>query len=159
MSQPDKHITETEGVAGAYSYNNGGDLLQFSTRSGGEIHLDGGLGGDTNGVVRESAISSPSQLIAIGDSTMRFSYIGPPIIVGLSSAPQFEYLFADPPFDGHPPASLDPGERAMVRRHGNQWIMVFCDGHVEHGRPQKFFNYNSDDVLSLWNRDHQPHRR
>jgi prepilin-type processing-associated H-X9-DG protein len=36
--------------------------------------------------------------------------------------------------------------------------VVFCDGHVESPTLQFLFADTSDDALSRWNRDHQPHR-
>ncbi len=149
------YVTRTQGVGGAYAYNGGGPVLVTAPGIGGSIHTDGGLGGDTGGQpVRDSAILSPSQMIAIGDATMTVSYGAPPdSLGGLSSAPHFTASFTDIPMPL--PSSL--GLQAMITRHGNTWNMVFCDGHVEHGRPQNFFNYHSAAVLSLWSRDHQPY--
>jgi prepilin-type processing-associated H-X9-DG protein len=36
--------------------------------------------------------------------------------------------------------------------------VVFCDGHVESPTLQFLFEDASDEALSRWNRDHQPHR-
>ncbi|HAO77970.1 MAG TPA: hypothetical protein DCQ92_03140 [Verrucomicrobia subdivision 3 bacterium] len=36
--------------------------------------------------------------------------------------------------------------------------VVFCDGHVESPTLKFLFADTSDDALSRWNRDHQPHR-
>jgi prepilin-type N-terminal cleavage/methylation domain-containing protein/prepilin-type processing-associated H-X9-DG protein len=155
------YATASQGIQGAYAYNGGAPSVQGTPDR--KIITDGGLGGEANGqLVRESAIVSPGQMIAIGDSTIAVSYGAPSdFLIGLTSAPYFSSrIFTDsshlPP--GVPAPQLTKAERAMLRRHGNRWNMVFCDGHLQSARPQKFFNYNSDDVLSLWNRDHRPHR-
>jgi prepilin-type processing-associated H-X9-DG protein len=43
------------------------------------------------------------------------------------------------------------------RRHSDGSNIVFCDGHVEYGKIGKWVTQR-DDVMSRWNRDHQPHR-
>ena len=148
--------------AGAYAYN-GGSTLDYTTGQTGEnrrIDSDGGIGGDLSGnPVRESAIVSPSQMIAIGDSVVVTIIKAAPsdLIFGYTSSPRFVPIFLEP--YGGPLPPLGPAERAMLRRHDNRWNMIFCDGHVEHARPQRFLNFFSDDVLSLWHRDHLPHSR
>lgn len=156
------YSTRSQGMAGAYAYNGSGPG-RFTTREG-TFHTDGGLGGYTGGQpVRESEIISPSQLIVIGDSTILVSFGAPSdFLAGLDDAPHFfTLLFVEPlPLPpGVPPPPHGKAERAMLRRHGNRWNMLFCDGHVQSARPQKFFNHKSDDVLSLWNRDNRPHRQ
>jgi prepilin-type processing-associated H-X9-DG protein len=54
--------------------------------------------------------------------------------------------------------SLNAQDKAMIQRHGGRWNQVFCDGHVENGGLDTFFNYQKDEVLKLWNRDNLPHR-
>jgi hypothetical protein len=46
--------------------------------------------------------------------------------------------------------------QATRRRHNGTF--VFCYGHVEGAKPQKFFDVHCDDVLKRWNRDNLPHR-
>jgi prepilin-type processing-associated H-X9-DG protein/prepilin-type N-terminal cleavage/methylation domain-containing protein len=43
-------------------------------------------------------------------------------------------------------------------RHQGRANVVFCDGHVESPTLPFLFTDTSDDALSRWNRDHQPHR-
>ncbi len=47
---------------------------------------------------------------------------------------------------------------AMHRRHLGRWNVVFADGHVENRITANLFDLRRDDLLSLWNRDHLPHR-
>lgn len=44
------------------------------------------------------------------------------------------------------------------QRHQGRANVVFCDGHVETPTLQFLFVDTSDEALSRWNRDHQPHR-
>ena len=43
-------------------------------------------------------------------------------------------------------------------RHQSKANMVFCDGHVEAPTFKSLYEDTSDEALSRWNRDHQPHR-
>jgi prepilin-type processing-associated H-X9-DG protein len=149
----------------AYAYNAISATNRFHLAWGDRIFvLDGGLGANANGPVAESAIASPSRMIAVGDSTPQGGEIvgkTPTGITGSTVAPVFTPNFVVEP-DGRVlprPRPMTYEEFVMEHRHDGKWNMVFCDGHVEHQRPEKFFNYCSDDVLSLWNRDHKPHRR
>jgi prepilin-type processing-associated H-X9-DG protein len=45
-----------------------------------------------------------------------------------------------------------------LTRHQGKANVVFCDGHVESPKLQFLFEDTSDNALSRWNRDHQPHR-
>ena len=46
----------------------------------------------------------------------------------------------------------------MVSRHQGKANVVLCDGHVESPTLHFLFEDTSDEALSRWNRDHQPHR-
>jgi prepilin-type processing-associated H-X9-DG protein len=52
---------------------------------------------------------------------------------------------------------LGSTKRAHVR-HQDKANVVFCDGHAESPKLKFLFEDTSDDALSRWNRDHQPHR-
>jgi prepilin-type N-terminal cleavage/methylation domain-containing protein len=153
------------GVIGAYAYNGGSGGVYLTGR--GAPILDGRLGGvSADESARDSSIASPSQMIAFCDAT-----IGPGGSLpspfpqghprGEPTGPYFWDILVGPPWPTGFPAnsSPDPFQLLMLRRHGGQWCTVFCDGHVETGRSPKFYNYFSDEVLSLWNRDHQAHRQ
>jgi prepilin-type processing-associated H-X9-DG protein len=45
-----------------------------------------------------------------------------------------------------------------VARHQGKANVVFCDGHVETPTLKLLFEDTSDEGLSRWNRDYQPHR-
>jgi prepilin-type N-terminal cleavage/methylation domain-containing protein/prepilin-type processing-associated H-X9-DG protein len=145
---------ELDSISGAYAYN--GRPVSPSP-VGGMFFLTGGLRGGIDGrPVLESSLASPSQLIAIGDSTIIPDFNDSnEIVAGSCSAPFFDRIFFVGIAIAPPPPCYQ--ERIMLVRHGGRWNMAFCDGHVEVGKGQKFFNAYSDDVLRLWNIDHQPH--
>jgi len=90
---------------------------------------------------RESAIASPSAMIAFGDLIWRpFS-----VALGAAAAPRHVRIRAGPPqfyFEGH-------------RTGAN---VAFCDGHVEFGTKRRF-DTSKDSVRQLWNSDHEAHPR
>jgi prepilin-type processing-associated H-X9-DG protein len=170
-----RFYTHYLGAAYGYNANPANVALSGSKRA---FVTDGGLGGDSNGPLRdpqfggdgngpvpESAIATPSQMIAIGDSTLvATGSEGQPrdfSLLGQSVAPFFiwELIGSGAPSSGQRVSPPSPNIGPMLQRHRSRWNMVFCDSHVEHQRPEKFFNVYSDEVLSLWNRDHRPHRK
>jgi prepilin-type processing-associated H-X9-DG protein len=44
-----------------------------------------------------------------------------------------------------------------ARRHLGRFNVVFIDSHVEASQPERLFEM-SDENMSRWNMDHQPHR-
>jgi prepilin-type N-terminal cleavage/methylation domain-containing protein/prepilin-type processing-associated H-X9-DG protein len=113
--------------------------------------------------VTESDVVRPSEMITIGDSQIvKPSDAGlagdGPGIVGLIEAPWFLTRLMMHRIVGVVSADqLQDTDFAMMRRHGGQWNMVMCDGHVESGRLEKFFDWKTDDVLKRWNRDNEVH--
>lgn len=84
--------------------------------------------------VAESEVIVPSDMMAIGDC-----------------------------FDGtamlmRRPIDMFTSEGNVRARHRGSANVVFCDGHVESPTLQFLFEDESDNALSRWNRDHQPHR-
>jgi prepilin-type processing-associated H-X9-DG protein/prepilin-type N-terminal cleavage/methylation domain-containing protein len=92
--------------------------------------------------VSESEIVNPSEMMAIGDG---FSGHDSEIFSGQG------FLWRNDDVMGF----LDATANA---RHQGKANVVFCDGHVESPTLQYLFTDTSDDALSRWNRDHQPHR-
>jgi prepilin-type processing-associated H-X9-DG protein/prepilin-type N-terminal cleavage/methylation domain-containing protein len=113
--------------------------------------------------ILESEIVSPSQMIAIGDSTIVNTVAGyANVFWGSAYLPEQRSLpiilaYVNP---GEPPFSytLTPKDKAAVARHGGRWNMLFADGHVQNGKTAQFFKLNDDNVLKMWNRDNQAHR-
>jgi prepilin-type N-terminal cleavage/methylation domain-containing protein/prepilin-type processing-associated H-X9-DG protein len=145
----------TVGGNGAYAYNLGawGFSGSSSSRSLNQPRP-----------VRETEVINPSRMISIGDSTI----LSPnPISAqtdtslngGLVMAPWYWHL-ASARFSSRlqeTEKTLTPQDKSMLQRHGGRWNQVFCDGHVENGNLEKFFDFRKDDVLRLWNRDYEPH--
>jgi prepilin-type processing-associated H-X9-DG protein len=82
----------------------------------------------------ESEVTVPSNMMAIGDS------FDGTIVLSRANLTQ-----------------LGKCGNTFARRQGHTNV-VFCDGHVESPTLQFLFEDTSDDALSRWNRDHQPHR-
>ena len=94
--------------------------------------------------VSESEVMISSEMMAIGDGFMGDGKIiqdGQPILWRTSGVTDF----------------LGSTKRAYARHQAHANV-VFCDGHVESPTLQFLFEDTSDEALSRWNRDHQPHR-
>ncbi len=48
--------------------------------------------------------------------------------------------------------------REVQKRHLGKLNYAFVDGHIESMKIDRIFLDSSDEVLRLWNRDHEPHR-
>jgi prepilin-type N-terminal cleavage/methylation domain-containing protein/prepilin-type processing-associated H-X9-DG protein len=129
----------------SYGYNYYGLSAQTDTNSL-------GLGGHyvSNGSrapappVSDSEVTSPSAMMAIGDSFMGSS--GTIHDGGL-------ILWRTSGVEGN----LRSTERSYSRHQGHANV-VFCDGHVESPTLKVLFEDTSDQALVRWNRDHLPHR-
>jgi prepilin-type processing-associated H-X9-DG protein len=102
--------------------------------------------------VKESQVASPGELFAVGDAF----FGGPDVIedgvtiLGRASDGailSYGHSFSDP-----------ESTKRSYGRHQAKANVAFCDGHVELPALQSLFEDTSDDALSRWNRDHQPHR-
>ena len=117
-------------VSASYAYN------VFGCSMSAILGLDNGTG---FAEVKDTQIVVPADMIAFGD--------------GPESATLCMTVF-DPTFgwemDG---AFVSWGPS---RRHAGGANIVFCDGHVEYGKYRKWVEHRVD-VMSRWNRDHQPH--
>ena len=94
--------------------------------------------------VPESEIVSPSEMMALGDGFCGYDktiYGGEMLLM---RSPDVPYL--------------DPLAQEPFLRHRGKANVVFCDGHVESPTLKFLFEDTSDEALSRWNRDHQPHR-
>jgi len=111
-----------------YGYNSGGVVSDQSADD------NFGLGGipSSQTPIKDSSVIAPSDMIAIGDV--------------------FEQR-VDLTHDSVYAIAL----RAYARHQGKANV-VFCDGHVESPTLKFLFEDTSDEALSRWNRDHQPHR-
>ena len=102
--------------------------------------------------VTEGEVVSPSEMLAIGEAL----FGGPGVIIdgsvfGRASA---AVVSANRPSEYDYFAST----RRANQRHQGRANVGFTDGHVEALTLKTLFEDTSDAALSLWNRDHQPHR-
>ncbi len=97
--------------------------------------------------VSESEVVNPSEMIAIGDGFWGNN--------GILRDGSF-VLWRTTNFNDNV-ANAGSTKRSFARHQGHANVF-FCDGHVESPTLQFLFEDTSDEALSRWNRDHQPHR-
>ncbi len=123
-------------VAVSYAYNS------FGCSLGAELGLDGDLeGASVLSVdhIKESQVVAPADMIAFADGSDSPDW-------GHSICPTFCWTWPDGSFTSFAPS----------RRHNGGANVLFCDGHIEYGKHRKWVEHR-DDVMSRWNRDHEPH--
>jgi prepilin-type processing-associated H-X9-DG protein len=100
------------------------------------FNCDGIYSGSSLGLAgrRESQVVNPAEMMAFGDS-----------FGGL------------PAMDRKPVVMWEQCGNARERHQGKGDVLL-CDGHVESPTLRFLFEDTSDEALSRWNRDHQPHR-
>jgi prepilin-type N-terminal cleavage/methylation domain-containing protein/prepilin-type processing-associated H-X9-DG protein len=146
---------------GSYGYNANGTQFAFSPF---------GLGGyltepdnsDSAVVIRESAVTKPSEMIAMGDANLMwllspilkayYGISGPTTYSGYSRLDINSWLRSTA-------AGFGGGQgirQASQARHRRKLEIVFCDGHVEGIRTEQLFD-KSDASLRRWNNDNKPH--
>jgi prepilin-type processing-associated H-X9-DG protein/prepilin-type N-terminal cleavage/methylation domain-containing protein len=99
--------------------------------------------------VSESEVSSPSEMMEIGDGFVSGNGIIRDGSLILSRGVSANDLIEGESFGN---------TKQSYARHQGKANVVFCDGHVESPTLQFLFADTSDEALSRWNRDHQPHR-
>jgi prepilin-type N-terminal cleavage/methylation domain-containing protein len=148
LSPPDAHES-------SYGYNIRG-LINFAAAPGEFDSPSLGLAGDYSTVLgrgiplREQAVKSPSEMIAIADA-----YHG--------TADGRVQSTADDIGRGYPQPHLandarDYGTEDARRRHVGKLAVLSCDGHTEAIKLDSLFFDRSDAALRRWNRDNEPHR-
>jgi prepilin-type processing-associated H-X9-DG protein/prepilin-type N-terminal cleavage/methylation domain-containing protein len=94
--------------------------------------------------VNESEVADPGEMMVIGDGFAGGNNV---IHDGIAYLSRTDGLID----------YLGSTKRSYARHQGKANV-VFCDGHVESPTLQFLFADTSDEALSRWNRDHQPHR-
>jgi prepilin-type processing-associated H-X9-DG protein/prepilin-type N-terminal cleavage/methylation domain-containing protein len=94
--------------------------------------------------VSESAVSRPSEMMAIGDG-----FKGGDRVIDDGG----NRLWRSSGVTGYSGSTAH-----AAARHQGKANVVFCDGHVESPELTFLFADTSDAALVRWNRDHQPHR-
>ena len=92
----------------------------------------------------ESEVTSPSEMVAIGDSFMGGNGIirDGGLVLWRTSGVE----------------DNSGSTKRSYSRHQGKANVVFCDGHVESPALKFVFEDTSDAALVRWNRDHLPHR-
>src|SRR6266536_2757402 len=104
--------------------------------------------------VRESAVSRPVEMLAIGDGYMGAA--GPPNKPGFAVWDSPGFLAREG--NRHGGDFLTTKLPTGAKRHQGVLNMLFCDGHIDGMRIQRLFYSRSDEDMRLWNNDNQPHR-
>ena len=131
----------------SYGYN------AYGLSAGNPLGLGGHVSWGPDGMappVSESEVANPSEMMAIGDG-----FWGNANLIGDSSSNLSRFKNIT---DYLTMANLQTSTKRSQARPQDKANVVFCDGHVESPTLQFLFADTSEEALSRWNRDHQPHR-
>lgn len=144
---------------GTYGYNAAGPSARYPAMGLGLAGEDA-ITGLNSRPVRETEVAFPSSMIAMGDAPITVSDGTPshPAIAAVGSSNLDHFWGQEYVLDGA--LTITPRSDVLFtrKRHQNRWNIVYCDGHTQNLKTRALFNYKNDDLLRLWNRDHQPHR-
>ncbi|MBU6400978.1 MAG: hypothetical protein KGS61_11710 [Verrucomicrobia bacterium] len=93
--------------------------------------------------VAESMVVSPSRMICMGDDVNGWNGV---------------FRDAMATADRTPARDFHGSTERVKTRHAGKLNILSCDGHVDALPLGLLFSDTTDEGLSLWNRDHQPHR-
>jgi prepilin-type N-terminal cleavage/methylation domain-containing protein/prepilin-type processing-associated H-X9-DG protein len=113
-------------------------------------------------LTRESEVHVPSDMIAIGDAVMVSLLKGKSRYVLSELFPncfmtQADLTSGNEGLDDLTDDDLSFLRRAIQRRHGGRWNMLFCDGHIESGKTSDWFDIRKETIRKRWNVDNLPH--
>ncbi len=134
----------------SYAYNVGGTMGATPTGTGafGLANYNASTDRGSDIPVREDQVLAPSDMIAIADSRLR--NIGDPMYdPGVTPTVVTGGFGLDFLQCSTAPAASYP------RRHGENYSVLFCDGHVKGIDRLRLFNPAQTAIE--WNSDHQPH--
>jgi prepilin-type N-terminal cleavage/methylation domain-containing protein/prepilin-type processing-associated H-X9-DG protein len=136
------------------------NIARFSVGSYGyNATSDRSLAVNSTTAVRESDVSAPAEMIALGDATLSFVDFGQsdafpvplppnPFVTGLGVLSK----------DGSFRLTPDPANearKAVRQRHRNRYNIAFCDGHLESLLHERLYE-PADAARRRWNRDNEP---
>jgi prepilin-type processing-associated H-X9-DG protein/prepilin-type N-terminal cleavage/methylation domain-containing protein len=108
--------------------------------------------------VSESQVANPSEMIALGDNFYGApNFVADGLLFGRTTDSGLT-SWASVVNSSGVRYDLAESTARSRNRHQNKANMAFCDGHVESPTLKFLFEDTSDEALSSWNRDHQPHR-
>jgi prepilin-type processing-associated H-X9-DG protein/prepilin-type N-terminal cleavage/methylation domain-containing protein len=109
----------------------------------------------------ESQVIKPADMVAFGDAGLMsssWSEWSQNVNAGITFLSLSLLDRALRPLDAA--ATADDMRRSEVykRRHTGRVNIVFCDGHTEYGRTERFFDVRPNETAARrWNRDNKPH--
>jgi prepilin-type N-terminal cleavage/methylation domain-containing protein/prepilin-type processing-associated H-X9-DG protein len=144
---------------GTYGYNAAGPSARSPAMGLGLMGEDPGTGLNSRRVP-ESEVFSPSSMIAMGDAPITALDATPshPAMAAVGSSDLDHFWGLEYVLDTNRIITPRSDMLFIRKRHQNRWNIVYCDGHTQNLHTRKLFDYKNDDLLRLWNRDHQPHR-
>jgi prepilin-type N-terminal cleavage/methylation domain-containing protein/prepilin-type processing-associated H-X9-DG protein len=149
---------------GSYGYNDagfGGFYGCYLGLGGRSLRKDLGDVEENVQLIRESEVCAPSDMIAIGDAMIIADWGGGARYSHDGLAPNWYMTQADLGLSFLSSSLTDDDlgffRRAVSRRHGGRWIMLFCDGHSESGKTRDWFDTRNVAVRKRWNSDNLPH--
>jgi prepilin-type N-terminal cleavage/methylation domain-containing protein/prepilin-type processing-associated H-X9-DG protein len=144
---------------GTYGYNAAGPSARSPALGLGLMGEDPSTGLNSR-PVRESEVVSPSSMIAMGDAPITALEATPsrPAIAAVGSSDLDHFWGLEYVLDTNLIITPRSDMLFVRKRHQNRWNIVYCDGHTQNLHTRKLFDYKNDNLLRLWNRDHEPHR-
>ena len=105
--------------------------------------------------VRDSAVRSPSEMLAIGDA-----YAGgtSPKTFKWGVFETWGHIIREGAIVNEDDSWSGPTKPTGRKRHAGHLNMVFCDGHVEGLKVQRLFFNKDERDMRIWNIDNEPHR-
>jgi prepilin-type N-terminal cleavage/methylation domain-containing protein/prepilin-type processing-associated H-X9-DG protein len=144
---------------GTYGYNAAGPSARYPAMGLGLAGEDA-ITGLNSRPVRENEVAFPSSMIAMGDApiTVSDATASHPAVAAVGSSNLDHFWGQEYVLDGN--LTISPRSDVLFtrKRHQNRWNIIYCDGHTQNLKTRALFDYKKDDLLRLWNRDHQPHR-
>ena len=131
---------------GSYAYNGSGTFDMFgSPQDRYTLGLSPFLNEDETALLpafSSSVVRMPTDMFAFGESRLNhYPELGAKNEIAGSGWRYFGI-------------SADPGFQLPSARHGNEYNVVYCDGHAQGMPPSVLFGTNT---AQSWNNDHQPH--
>jgi prepilin-type N-terminal cleavage/methylation domain-containing protein/prepilin-type processing-associated H-X9-DG protein len=144
---------------GTYGYNATGPSERAPAMGLGLMGEDPSTGLNSRSVP-ESEVVSPSSMIAMGDAPIGALDATPshPAMAAVGSSNLDHFWGLEYVLDTNLIITPRSDMLFVRKRHQNRWNVVYCDGHTQNLHTRKLFDYKNDDLLRIWNRDHQPHR-
>jgi len=138
----------------SYGYNSTGYIGPKGLTLEGTLGLTRDLASGLSGLLNETEVRVPSDMIALGDSLSLL----PKTRSGFPVDTVWEFGLFRQEMSGSSGSYVAEAVKRAAARHQNRGNIVFCDGHVEALTFKRLFLDRDDASLCRWNKDHEPHR-